>query len=79
YSEHNARRSTTRCAAFCSAATTVPRRILSESREKLDTLADALIEHETLDRSTFEQLMTNLTGQQNAQTPALFDTQPPQE
>ncbi|MBC6956559.1 MAG: ATP-dependent zinc metalloprotease FtsH [Chloroflexi bacterium] len=53
--------------------------ILSESREKLDTLADALIEHETLDRSTFEQLMTNLTGQQNAQTPALFDTQPPQE
>ncbi|MBK9125997.1 MAG: ATP-dependent zinc metalloprotease FtsH [Chloroflexi bacterium] len=53
--------------------------ILSDSREKLDTLADALIEHETLDRSTFETLMTNLSGQQGAQTPAMFDTQPPQE
>ena len=46
--------------------------ILSSSREKLDTLAGALIEHETLDRQTFEQLMDTMAGA--APAPAMFDS-----
>lgn len=42
--------------------------ILLGSREKLDKLADALIEHETLDRQAFEQLMSVMAA------PTLFDT-----
>ena len=47
---------------------------LTENREKLDSLAEVLIEQETLDRQQFEQLMQ---GTALDAAPAIIDTDPP--
>ena len=50
------------------------RDLLTTYRDKLDLLATMLLEHETLDRATFEEIMS---GQQTVgASPALFDTHP---
>jgi len=47
---------------------------LMENRTKLDLLAQVLIEQETLDRQTFEELMSSGVPNMGAATPTLFDT-----
>jgi cell division protease FtsH len=72
YSEHYAQEIDNEVKAILQKCYDRAKSILSTSREKLDTLAGALIEHETLDRQAFEQLMDTMTGA--APAPAMFDT-----
>nr|MCU0466599.1 cell division protein FtsH [Anaerolineae bacterium] len=62
YSEHYAQEIDNEVKRILQGGYDRAKNILSTSRDVLDKLADALMEHETLNRGEFEDIMANLTG-----------------
>ncbi|MEQ8673665.1 MAG: ATP-dependent zinc metalloprotease FtsH [Aggregatilineales bacterium] len=71
YSEHYAEEIDNEVTGILQTAYNRARGILTENREKLDTLANILIERETLDRQHFEEVMENSMGATPA--PSMFE------
>lgn len=70
YSEHYAEEIDNEVMGILQTAYNRARGILTENRDKLDTLADILIERETLDRQNFEEVMSGNFG---AAAPSMFE------